>query len=469
MSPPSESDHDEPRRPAKRPDDRSWPERCSALFEDLRRPARAMVARAYGKSLSDEEIDDVYSSAWTATLSALRKRGREMSDVELRAYVLTAVASHASKELRRRSRKPTGMLSEAHEQAVADRSQPLPDERAIGAESQSIARDLLSSLPTRRRAVMLLRYGWGLSPDEVCALISGLSRRAYRKEVTRGVEQLIDRLEELESGRWCRSREPLIRDYLAGTADQAARLQVEEHMRHCRACAALAARVRDELNGFGGLVVIGAAAGLIGGARFPALDSLANFAATARDGVAVAAEKAELTIGTVATSGGARGAGAAGAGVAAKFAALGGAGKAALACIGAGAAATACVAAGVIPGVTFNDLRPGGDSAAKQVPARERVDPGPRSRESSDPASPASSTPAPVTADPEPAPPDGPAAGEPEPANDQPPAQEFDPIASAPQSVPPTPAAPAPGPAAPAPPPAPGGGAGSIAGEEFGP
>lgn len=139
--------------------DRAWSERCAALFEDLRRPARAMVARAYGKALSNEEIEDVYSAAWTATLAALRQRGREMSDRELRAYVLTAVASHASKELRRRSRKPAGTLDEAHGQVLADRHQPSPDERVIGSESQGIARDLLSSLPPRRRAVMLLRPG----------------------------------------------------------------------------------------------------------------------------------------------------------------------------------------------------------------------------------------------------------------------------------------------------------------------
>ena len=467
MTPPPEFDSDEPRRPARHPDECLWSERCSALFEDLRRPARAMVARAYGNSLSDEEIDDVYSSAWTATLSALRSRGREMSDPELRAYVLTAVASHASKELRRRSRKPTGLLSEAHEQTVADRSQPLPDEQAIGSEARSIARDLLSSLPARRRAVMLLRYGWGLSPDEVCALVAGLSRRAYRKEVTRGVEQLIERLQEIESGGWCRSREPLLRDYVAGTADEATRLQVEQHMRHCRACATFASRLRDELNDFGGVVVLGAAAGLIAGTRFPALERLTNLVGAAKESVGAVVEKAELTIGTVAMSGGARGAGAAGAGVAAKFAALGGAGKAALTCLGAGAAATACVAAGVIPGVTLDDFRVGGDSAAKETQVVEPGGPGPRAREPAEPRISAASMPAAAVTVP-PAP-EGTVPGGSEPTGEPPPAQEFDPVTPAPQPVTPAPGGPPPQPAVPAPPPTSSGGAGSIAGEEFGP
>ena len=109
-----------------------------------------------------------------------------MADSELRAYLLTAVASHASKEMRRRSRKPAAPFETEKEHVVTDRHQPSPEEIVIGSEARGVARDLLTSLPPRRRAVMLLRYGWGLSPNEVCALVEGLSPRAYRKEVTRG-------------------------------------------------------------------------------------------------------------------------------------------------------------------------------------------------------------------------------------------------------------------------------------------
>jgi hypothetical protein len=99
MTPPPESNTS--RGPA---GNESWSDRCARLFDEMRRPARAMVARAYGRSLSDDEIEDVYSAAWAATLSALRDRGNRMEEGELRAYLLTAVASHASKEMRRRSR-----------------------------------------------------------------------------------------------------------------------------------------------------------------------------------------------------------------------------------------------------------------------------------------------------------------------------------------------------------------------------
>lgn len=452
--------------------DNAWSARCGLLFEDLRRPARAMIARAYGKALSNEEIEDIYSSAWTATLSALRKREKEMSEPELRAYVLTAVASHASKELRRRSRKPTGTLDEAQDSVIADRHQPLPEERAIGSESQNVARDLLSSLPARRRAVMLLRYGWGLSPDEVCALITGLSRRAYRKEVTRGVEQLIERLGQIDSGDWCRSREPMLRDYLAGTADEATRLQVEQHMKHCRACASLATRLRDELNDLGGVIALGAAAGLVTGLRAPILDRFTSFVQGGRESATVAVEKAELAVGTISTSGGAKGVGAAGAGIAAKLTGFGGVGKAAMACLGAGAAATACVAAGVVPGVSFDGFEMDGESTAKEVPALEARPTRPSSVRAV-PDGPPAPPPTNPVADPAqpPAVEDPPAQPDPEQPADVTPAQEFEPTAPVPQTVPPVTADPgggSPGPSQPSGS-AGGSGGGSVAGEEFGP
>ena len=355
---------------------RSWPERCEHLFEDLRRPARAMVSRAYGRALSDHELDDVYAAAWTATLSALRTRGQSMADDELRAYVLTAVASHASKELRRRSRKPTGSLEDAHEQVLFDAHTPLPDERVIGSESGRIARDLLSSLPPRRWAVMLLRYGWGMSPKEVCGLVAGLSPRAYRKEVTRGVEQLIERLKQVESGQWCESREPILRDYVAGTADEDVQRQAVQHIDHCRSCADLVSRLQGQLHELGSAIAMSAAAGHLGTRGTPIADRFAAFIHRGKEVTTAATERGESTLSNVAASGGARGSGAAGAGALAKLAALGTAGKAAVACVGAGAAATACVAAGVVPGISVSD-HPKGEARPLAAHVRHRDDPEP--------------------------------------------------------------------------------------------
>jgi len=340
-----------------------------------------MITRAYGRALSDHEIEDVYSAAWAAILSALRTRGSAMSNEELRAYILTAVASHASKEMRRRSRKPTGPIGAEAEQVLTDGHLPLPDEIALGTEARGVARDLLTSLPQRRRAVMLLRYGWGLSPAEVCALVPGLSPRAYRKEVTKGVEQLIDRLRLVESGEWCEAREPLVRDLVAGTADEETRLQAVEHLEHCRSCAELAARLSGHLHELGGLVAIGSVAGVVGVGKFTFADRIADLIASGRNAGSDLIDRAQSFANSMAMSGAGRGSGAIGAGAAAKVAGVGTAGKAILACVGTGAAATACVAAGVVPGVSIQDLgasEPDHSRASRPAVGQIRPATGPR-------------------------------------------------------------------------------------------
>ena len=144
--------------------------------ERVLRMARALGPPLRGASPSGQGDDPPRlsgaPSATTRSRTSTRTRGSgrcapwsesttELSDEEVRKYVLTAVANHASKELRRRSRRPTAPLEAVH--AVAD-DRRLPDERAAKLEDSRITRDLLASLPPRRRAVMLLRYGWGLEP-----------------------------------------------------------------------------------------------------------------------------------------------------------------------------------------------------------------------------------------------------------------------------------------------------------------
>jgi len=176
--------------------------------------------------------EDIYSNAWLGTLRALELRHERLTDEEVRKYLLTAVAHHASKELRRRSRKPTAPLDEV---AVPDDGAP-PEERAAKLEESRLTRDLLASLPPRRRAVMLLRYGWGLEPTQVCGLVKGLSLRAYRKEITRGVDELTEKLSLVERGEWCSDREPVLKAYASGLADAEQQRQAQQHLSHCRHC-----------------------------------------------------------------------------------------------------------------------------------------------------------------------------------------------------------------------------------------
>ena len=355
-----------------------WRERAGRLYEDLQRPARAMVRRAFRGAFSDHEIEDIYSSAWVGTLRALERRHAELPDEEIRKYLLTAVANQASKELRRRRRKPTAPLELLG--SVAD-AQGSPEERATDAERARVTRDLLASLPPRRRAVMLLRYGWGLEPKQVCELIKGLSPRAYRKEITRGVDDLTECMRKLERGDWCSDREPVLKAYASGLADAEQRRQAKAHISHCHECSDFVARLSGHLHDLGsGVAVPTAIDGLDG--HVALADRLANLGERARDSAASLLSRggtdgAQEGLSSVIGSGGARGAGAAGAGVLAKVVGFGTAGKVAVACLTGGVAATVCIGAGLVPGVGGSD---GGRDDARQVPPRVRVEPVPADR-----------------------------------------------------------------------------------------
>ena len=330
----------------------AWRDRSARLYEELRRPARAMVRRAFRGAFTDDEVEDVYSNAWVGTLRALERRHADLDDEEIRKYVLTAVAHHASKELRRRKRRPVSPLEGVH--AVPDDGLT-PDETAAKREDSQIARDVLSSLPPRRRAVMLLRYGWGLEPQQVCGLVKGLSRRAYRKEITRGVDELATKLRQVQSGEWCSDREPLLKAYAAGVADDEQRLQAQLHLSHCRHCTDFVGRLSGHLHDIGSAAAIPTAAEALGDGRFSLVDRAVDLAHRVKESGAGAFSRVstdatqEGSAQTISVSSGARGAGAAGTGLLTKIAGAGTAGKLATVCLGGGLAASACLATGVVP------------------------------------------------------------------------------------------------------------------------
>jgi RNA polymerase sigma factor (sigma-70 family) len=345
-------------------DQASWDERAGRLFAELEMPSKAMVRRAYRGAFDDHELDDVYNGAWVGTLRALATRHTQLTDQEIRSYVFTAVAHQAGKEIRRRKRRPTTSLDLAS--AVADVS-PAPDARAGQAEDSRVTRDLLASLPKRRRAVLMLRYGWGLDPAQVCELVKGLSPRAYRKEITRGVDELTEKLRCFESGDWCADREPILKAYAAGLADSEQQLQAQQHLSHCRSCSEFVGRLSGHLHDVGSALAVPGAVDAVGGDRIELADRVGDLADRVREPLASLVGRGGSHVaepaGQISSSGGLKGAGAAAAGVAAKLAGLGTAGKIAIACIGGGAAATVCVAVGV---VRFGSV---GDDPGRQVQA----------------------------------------------------------------------------------------------------
>lgn len=407
--------------------------RYSRLFKSLRGPARGMVRRAFGSAFSDDDLDDLYSSAWLSTLAALRRRPRRLSDEELRRYLMTAVANQASRELRRRGRKPTLPID-----AASSAADPIvsPDEAATQAEGARLTRELIGSLPPRRRAVLVFRYGWGLQPEEVRGLIDGLSPRAYRKEVERGVAEIAGKMRMVEDGEWCQSREPLLRALAAGLAGEDEERQAKQHLAHCRSCAGFVGRLSGHLHDLGGAVALGGVAEAFGPGGGALLSRLAESVEHGKQAIGSVfgrgAEPAEQATGQLLASGGASGAGAAGTG-----GVLAAAGGKAVAGVCAGATATACVAAGVVPGVNLGDL--GGREPEPAAIERELgVDRSAEISRLSSLAIPDQPAPDPQPPQPQPEPPspapEAPAPAAPEPAPDQtvsspsPVVEEFEPV-----------------------------------------
>jgi len=248
---------------------------------------------------------------------------------------------------------------------LPDRHAPSPEERATEREEVSIARDLISSLPPRRRAVMLLRYGWGLSPAQICGRIGGLSARAYRREVSRGVEQLAQRMRSFERGEWCHERAELLHAYVAGVASEDESLQVRHHLGHCRSCARHVGKMRTSLGTLGVAVPAPVGLGLLFGnpqagwlsklaevpeelvaAAVSAWHSAQEFASRIRFGGDAAGKVAELS-GQAASGSSAA---AAGGGLAGAMAGAGATKLVAACIVGAGACAAIGIGAGDVVG-----------------------------------------------------------------------------------------------------------------------
>jgi hypothetical protein len=175
---------------------------------------------------------------------------------------------------------------------------------------------------------MLLRYGCGLEPRQVCALVSGLTARSYRKEITKGVDELTEKLRMVEQGDWCAEREPLMKAFAAGIASEEETRQARHHLSRCRDCADLVGRLNGHLHDLSGMLTMPAAlAGIAHGSG--AQDRVIALVDRARD--ALPGPLGSTDAATLAASGTARGGAATGAGLLTKLAGFSVSGKVAVA------------------------------------------------------------------------------------------------------------------------------------------
>jgi RNA polymerase sigma-70 factor (ECF subfamily) len=174
-------------------------ERNARLIEELyRRRGAALrsLARRYGTD--PDQVDDVVHSAVAAVLAAYR--GPAEID-QLFSYAATAVRTTVAKLHRRHARKeshlaaiPTqernDLVGTDQELAFVDPEACDPAEIAIRRADHARARELLRSLPTIERTILILGAA-GFGNGEIASMV-GLSERAVRKRVTRARRRLFE-------------------------------------------------------------------------------------------------------------------------------------------------------------------------------------------------------------------------------------------------------------------------------------
>jgi RNA polymerase sigma factor (sigma-70 family) len=139
-------------------------------FESFYEEHRAEVLRFLARRLGRDRAEDAFQDTF---LRALRAYPRLEHGDHLRAWVLTIASRIVLDDFRRR--RPQGEMPEL---ASAD-ARPAYEELA----------PLTDGLPQKERAAVVLRYGYGLSYDEIGAAL-GSTGSAARQAASAGVRRL---------------------------------------------------------------------------------------------------------------------------------------------------------------------------------------------------------------------------------------------------------------------------------------
>lgn len=341
-------------------------ELSSEEYEGATSRLRAALVSIY-PTLDGETLQEVVQDAWTALYSHQRGTGTELEG-ERRANFLFVAARNAIIDRGRRARRrQTDLRGQG---APLDAAGPLaspdsgPEDQVLETMTARELEELVNDeLSPHQQAVFRLRYFDGLEHRQIRERL-GVSERSVCKALERSVEALVSRLFGERHWLWEKGRRALVVSVLAGTASKPT-------LAHAQKLAArdgaLAQALRDA-----GTTLHGAAAAIPAEAVLRAEGSTIperiTEAVTGLTGRSDVGSEAGAMAGQLAASGTGRGAGAAGAGVIAKFAALGGAGKAAVACLATSGVAATCMVTGVVRDVELG----GGDAPAPQTqPAEE--------------------------------------------------------------------------------------------------
>jgi RNA polymerase sigma factor (sigma-70 family) len=201
------------------------------------------AARRWFPSLGPDDLEDLHQSAWLSTM-------RTEAEIEnLEAYLYEAIHSQGLMELRRRRRRPAESLERPDEtgQSRAERAdlepvgvvgEAAPDEQVEARLLAGLVREVLAELTPRQQQVAKLRWGWGLSREEIAATLA-LSPRTVKRELRRASERLEAEGDVVREGRWCERRRSLITAYALGVLSENRAARARRHLDSCPGCRAL--------------------------------------------------------------------------------------------------------------------------------------------------------------------------------------------------------------------------------------
>jgi RNA polymerase sigma factor (sigma-70 family) len=312
-------------------------------------PARAgCLGELRRAGCSEEEAEDIFAATFERIMRKRDPAREGFGPAQTVALLKKACRQKLIDERRHRGVLQIVPLGDASNRP--DRTSEDPAEAAAEREAASIAREAISSLPERDRALFFQRHQLGLSPEEIMRRNPGLSRRTYRKIIQRANARALEAFEEIGSGARCAEmRREQLRRYVAEEAREEEIRLIGAHLRRCRGCRLEVARLRGHLHelatGLAALLTLGhARGGLLGDVPARLLDAAGRGGEALAGATQAARERLRELVLRAALSSSSGGESAAG-----QLTGIAGT-KVASVCV-TGAITASCLAAGVVPGV----------------------------------------------------------------------------------------------------------------------
>lgn len=196
---------------------------------------KGCISELRRKGCSEEEAEDVFSTALEKVMATVDPIAREFSAAQMVNFIKQTCWRCLVDERRRRGLRTEVALSAVR--SLSDAGAETPAEAAEEREAAAMGREALQMLPERDRVVFRQRHQMNLSPEEILRNTPGLSLRSYRRIIQRANALVLDAFDRIEAGERCEEMERyLLCRYVTEESSEAERRAVEAHLAHCSAC-----------------------------------------------------------------------------------------------------------------------------------------------------------------------------------------------------------------------------------------